>query len=61
MAEVRRRKVDETGGDGDATSNASLGTNSTAGNSEADKRNSSAAESSDHVSSHPFPSILAII
>lgn len=46
MAEVRRRKVEEAGGDD--VSNNSFG--ASAGTSEADKRNSSAAESSDHVS-----------
>lgn len=48
MAEARRRKVAEAGGDADASSNVSLGASSTA---EADKRNSSAAESSDHIDS----------
>lgn len=47
MAEVRRRKPEESAGDEGANLLAGTGA---ATHSEADKRNSSAAESSDHVS-----------
>ncbi|TMW45468.1 hypothetical protein DOY81_009451, partial [Sarcophaga bullata] len=48
MAEVRRRKPEESAGDEAANLTAGAGA---AAHSEADKRNSSAAESSDHVDS----------
>lgn len=48
MSEVRRRKVEEAGDDG-ATDAAT--TNVSANTSDGEKRNSSAADSSDHVSS----------
>ena len=47
MAEVRRRKPEESAGDEGANLTAGAGA---ATHSEANKRNSSAAESSDHVS-----------
>lgn len=47
MAEVRRRKPDEAGDEAD---NLSASATAAAGHSTIEKRNSSAAESSDHVS-----------
>ena len=54
MAEVRRRKPEESAGDEGANLTAAAGA---ATHSEADKRNSSAAESSDHVSFAILPRV----